>query len=411
MSRIPPAFPSDLPNLNAPPSSWTVALRTVTPMFGGAATERQVDARHPIRPASVRGHLRFWWRATSGAGFTTAEQLFDAESALWGNTKTPGQVRVQVRVTDAGQQVRPIRHERRSNGKMMPDFGNYPAYALFPFQGTIKWGEIEKAPDDARENVVFSVTLTRLELSDEQWAQVRTALNAWVLFGGIGSRTRRGCGSLELVEGEATAPQPRELQEKLARMLTTLPGRYYVGSAQKDAVAAWTEAVAVYRDFRQGVDFARNEGQQKNRPGRSRYPEPDTLRDLTRRYGHDVIHPVRGFPRADLGLPIIFHFQGQGEPSDQTLQGRVPGKQRFASPVITKAARIDGQYVPLVMVLDSPHVWEGPGVEIKGQGEIRPEQMNLSPEKRRQIRPLNGLPVRDALAHFVQSRKFTEVTL
>lgn len=404
MPRTPPPLPTDLPDLS-PPEQLTVQLRTITPMFGGSAETRLVDERHPVRAASVRGHLRFWWRATAGAGYATAKELHKAESALWGNTETPGRVRVEVEVTDAGQPCEPVRHLRRGNGKMAFDFGSYPAYALFPFQGTIKRGETDEAPATARENVAFTVRLT---CPPELRREVETALHAWVLFGGIGSRTRRGCGSLELVGAEAQLPQT---VQKGHKQLTTLPGRYFVGKPQRDPLQAWAGAVAVYRDFRQGVGFARNKGQQPNRPGRSRYPEPDTLRERTRSYGHEVIHPVRGFPRADLGLPIIFHFQGQGEPSDQTLQGSQAGQQRFASPVVTKAVRLGSKYLPLVLVLDSPHVWDGPGVELKGQGEVRTSEMNLNPETLRQIPPLAGLPVREALLKYAQGQGFREVSL
>ncbi|WP_197050733.1 type III-B CRISPR module RAMP protein Cmr1 [Deinococcus sp. YIM 77859] len=404
MPRTAPPLPADLPSLPAP-DTLTVHLRTITPMFGGSAEPRHVDERHPVRAASVRGHLRFWWRATAGAGYATPQELHEAESRIWGSAQTPGRVRVTVEVTDAGQHCEPIRHVRRSNGKMATDFGAYPAYALFPFQGTIKHGKTEEMPATARENVAFTLHLT---CPPELRPEVETALHAWVLFGGIGARTRRGCGSLELVGTEAQFPRHHK---KAGKLLTALPGHYFIGKPQRNPVQAWAEAVAVYRDFRQGVDFARNKGQQSNRPGRSRYPEPDTLRDLTWRYGHQVIHPVRGFPRADLGLPIIFHFQGQGEPDDQTLQGSREGRQRFASPVVTKAARIGGEYVPLVLVLDSPHVWDGPGVELRGQGEVKTRQINLSPEELRQIPPLDGRPVREALVQYARTQGFQEVSL
>lgn len=404
MPRTPPTTP--LPTLNLePPKHWTVSLETITPMFGGSAETRQVDPHHPIRSSSVRGHLRFWWRATAGAAFETEKELYDAESTIWGNTEQHGRVRLEVEITDAGRECEPIRHERNQKGRMTPRFGENPAYALFPFQGTIDRGETTTPPDKARKDIQFTLCLY---CPTDLRPQVETALHAWVMFGGIGSRTRRGCGSLAFMR---VASEKVAYQKGRSEMLTTLPANYFVGQSQRDAVTAWSKAVAAYRDFRQGVGFARNKGQQPNRPGRSRYPEPDTLRELTRRFGHQAIHPVRGFPRADLGLPIIFHFQGQGEPSDQTLQGRQEGKQRFASPVITKAAVIDGQFTPLVMVLGSPHVWQGPGVELKGQGSVEVTDINLPREKLNQISPLNGLPIREAFKAFVKSQNFTEVRL
>ena len=35
-------------------------LRLVTPMFGGGARAGKPDEKLPIRPSSIRGHLRYW---------------------------------------------------------------------------------------------------------------------------------------------------------------------------------------------------------------------------------------------------------------------------------------------------------------------------------------------------------------
>lgn len=389
-----------------PPDAFTVHLKTITPMFGGGAQTRQVDEQHPVRAASVRGHLRFWWRATAGAGYSDPQKLHEAESELWGNTQQAGKVRVEVETVNVGTVTEPVRHEPNRSGKMQAVFApQKAAYALFPFQGTIKRGQTDELPTKARLDVEFKVNIT---CPPTLRPEVETALQAWIFYGGIGSRTRRGCGSLQLLDGEVKPPKP---VSKGAKLLSTLPQTYFLGKPQNDAVKAWAEAVALYRDFRQGVGVGRNEGREGNRPGRSRYPEPDTLRDITRQYGHQTIHPVRGFPRANLGLPIIFHFQGQGEPSDQTLQGKKVGQQRFASPVITKAVRVGGKWLPMLALLDSPDVWDGPEIELKGQRMIEPSEMNLSQNDLAQIKPLVGLPIRKALLEFAAEEGWREVTL
>jgi CRISPR-associated protein Cmr1 len=391
MPRTPPTIaPPDL-SLH-PPHHWTVRLKTITPMFGGSAETRQVDANNPVRAASVRGHLRFWWRATAGAGCKTQQKLFEAESEIWGNTEKHGRVRVEV-------------VEQTAESARVPQLPRELGYATFPFQ--------EQRPNRDNPHGVQAAKATSVEFAlriscpADLRPQLETALHAWVLFGGVGARTRRGCGSLQMVGDEVQRPKA---PDESADMLTALPKSYFVGEPQKDGVTAWKEAVEVYKEFRQGVGFARNPGQQGNRPGRSRYPEPDTLREITRRFGHQVIHPVRGFPRADLGLPIIFHFQGQDEPGDQTLQGQRDGKQRFASPIITKAAVIGGQFVPMVLVLDSPHVWENNVVELKGQREVGADEINLPRDRLSEIPPLNGLPVREAFKEFVRDSGFNEVS-
>src|SRR5687768_1199811 len=63
-----------------------VALHVVTPMFGGSPKAGYVDEEQPIRGGTVRGHLRFWWRACRAHRYTSGERLFADESALWGQT-------------------------------------------------------------------------------------------------------------------------------------------------------------------------------------------------------------------------------------------------------------------------------------------------------------------------------------
>src|SRR5207245_1913798 len=73
-----------------------------------------------------RAHLRFWWRAVYAHKFTSAEALFDAESALWGRAadERGGRAAVQVRtivLADVGEV-----HKRRVNVR------DNDAYALWP---------------------------------------------------------------------------------------------------------------------------------------------------------------------------------------------------------------------------------------------------------------------------------------
>jgi len=65
------------------------------------------------------------------------------------------------------------------------------------------------------------------------------------------------------------------------------------------------------------------------------------------------------FPRAEFGLPIIFHFQGN-EVSDTELDPFVNGerKERMGSPLILKPVMLqDGKtIVPVIMLLDGQRV-------------------------------------------------------
>jgi CRISPR-associated protein Cmr1 len=406
MRKIPD---TPIPTLEPPElTTWELELKTITPMFGGSAKTREVDRENPVRPSSVRGHLRFWWRATAGAGFSSAKELFDAEEKLWGSATVPGLVSLRIETNSSGTRKPCATYP---TGKTFPVFGEYSGYALFPFQGKTNRDGVQEQPSETLTDVQFKVILV---YPPNATSEIQTAVHAWVSFGGIGARTRRGCGSLEMTP----VPSLQGIQRQFDNLLTLIPGQYFVGQVQQNSTPVWKEVVELYRDFRQGVPFARNKGSDPNNPrkaGRSKYPEPDTIRRLSPRdrWTHRAEHAVQGFPRADLGLPIIFHFIGEG--SDHTLQGVEDQKTRFASPIITKALKVEGGYVPALILLDAPHVWKNGNLTLKPKNghdhAISESQIKLTPAEHAKIAPLEGLPIREALINFAESRGFKKVSL
>src|SRR5437879_5029216 len=85
---VPPSSRIPLPNRDIITgkgrSLLAVRLAVVTPLFGGSAIAGEPDADLPVRAASVRGNLRFWWRACNAARFRTARELFNEEARIWG---------------------------------------------------------------------------------------------------------------------------------------------------------------------------------------------------------------------------------------------------------------------------------------------------------------------------------------
>lgn len=52
-----------------------VQLEVVTPILGGSHQTRAVDEVDVIRAPSVRGHLRFWWRALYASKYSSVAEL------------------------------------------------------------------------------------------------------------------------------------------------------------------------------------------------------------------------------------------------------------------------------------------------------------------------------------------------
>jgi CRISPR-associated protein Cmr1 len=425
------------------------AIELITPLFGGGVETRVNDPSFPIRATSIRGQLQFWWRATVGAQYATRQELRAAQSAIWGNTEQAS--RVQVRVEDV-QAAKPSPCARfdpdrndTSRYRTMPTWNapfnsNSLPYALFPFQGQLAPGrrQIEVQPASCIHKASFKLTLICHKEIDFA-KEIEPALWAWVNFGGLGSRTRRGCGAIVC---KVLAPKDRN--ELLARLKTflqapnaqsrewpTLAAAFLVGGeqAQGEQVrgsTAWNEVVKLFRDFRQGVDLGRDPGTSANQPGRSRWPEPETIRRVTGRRAsfrpRQPHIPDDAFPRGELGLPIVFHFKDEkaGDPRDTVLypandsQGKK--RERMASPLILKPlALANGKFVPLIVRLKTPTLT---GVDLR-QGErslplpqptvIRdPKLANYrhSPMKNRSS---SGSALEAFLA-YARSQGFTEVT-
>lgn len=63
-------------------TTFEVRVEVVTPILGGGTQLRELDGVDVIRVPTVRGHLRFWWRALYGQHYRTADELYKAESAV-----------------------------------------------------------------------------------------------------------------------------------------------------------------------------------------------------------------------------------------------------------------------------------------------------------------------------------------
>ncbi|RMH34849.1 MAG: type III-B CRISPR module RAMP protein Cmr1 [Nitrospirae bacterium] len=370
-----PAYPEQLPTIRPNLEERTYTIQIVTPLFGGGVEPGEPDFAMPIRGTAIRGHLRFWWRATRGAACSTPQILFQQEAEVWGTTDKASPVIVEVRKSQTANPKPCAEYKPKNDGKWRlqwkPPFNEKDSalpYVLFPFQGKFnkERQSIEKAPSLFIECGSF---VLGLRFPKSLRRDVEVALWAWLNFGGLGARTRRGCGALFC---QALAPQNvTELAHwyktwggttvHSIREWPTLPNRFLYYQTLQTPLAAWEAAIKLLQEFRQSAGIGRNPGQLPRRPGRSRWPEPETIRCVTgqRSAQHQrLAHiPDDAFPRAEFGLPLIFHFQGQGEPPDTTLYPVVQEecKERMASPLIIKPLALAAdKAIPIILRLTTP---------------------------------------------------------
>ncbi|HEU5375226.1 MAG TPA: type III-B CRISPR module RAMP protein Cmr1, partial [Ktedonobacteraceae bacterium] len=63
----------------------TREYQLITPLYGGGVTPGEADPVTIIRATEIRGHLRFWWRATRGGQFgDDVAAMQKREGEIWG---------------------------------------------------------------------------------------------------------------------------------------------------------------------------------------------------------------------------------------------------------------------------------------------------------------------------------------
>lgn len=340
--------------------------KLITPLFGGGVDPGVPDLERLITGKSVRGQLRFWWRAARGGEFgDDLIRLKQREGLIWGSTALeirkdgvkesviepfPSQVKITISIDEKGDEDYPFevvwRTDDRGRRKLVAqarEGSKALPYFAFPLQPDSEAVRSARCPEDVeRKFVRVGIAFTlKVQFPATHRKDVEAALWAWETFGGIGARTRRGFGSVHLISysengGLAVqAQQPEANRDAVRKWIQDQFGKYVVNERGKDGAtilahqnlphlseamlsrlkivgplqneqAAWKKLADALRNFRQ----SRSGGGR----GRSKWPEPDEIRYLTNQYlpKHEegvFDPPIAKFPRSLFGLPIVFHFK------------------------------------------------------------------------------------------------------
>lgn len=175
-------------------TSLVATYRLTTPMFCAGGDQK---AAAELRPASFKGILRFWYRAIALAEYGgSVDKVREAEATLFGSTDM-GQARVLLSIGE-------ITGERPLKPYSKFELG----LAYLAGQGLTKYTKEAQAYLTQRPAIepglrftvtcLFRPTKNALEEDEKNLKIVRRALSTVGLLGGMGSRSRRGFGSLTL---------------------------------------------------------------------------------------------------------------------------------------------------------------------------------------------------------------------
>ena len=187
---------------------YSCELKLASPAFLAGADQQRDDCE--LRPATLRGLLRWWWR-TMHAAHMDVRTLRQLETAIWGDTKSGSSVRIALQRINRQSPALYKKNDWRVSGSSH----GYQKKAILGLH-YVSYGMDERSrkrwylPDGSRWRL--DVTAVRGHIADGAGRQrtevpaglvLRQAMAAlWLLakYGGVGSKARKGFGSLADLE-------------------------------------------------------------------------------------------------------------------------------------------------------------------------------------------------------------------
>jgi CRISPR-associated protein Cmr1 len=322
--------------------------RIVTPMFigDGDAEQKATD----LRPPSIKGALRFWWRALNwktylqqadGNMAEALRQLHEQEGKLFGlaareekNRQLGGQGCFLLQVTQ----------QPKLNPKdtSWPENNTGSGYLGF---GLMKSGSAEKGNEQPHREALleksqrsqFSLSLSfKPNTPQADINHLEETLKVWGLLGGLGGRARRGFGSVSLLSLKHNNHQLESFDDSLPQYrykINELLNKYcdiqeyppYSALSQHSRFEIITEPKREAREAHSvaGNAYKNHRGQPSELRGAQKIPFGLPLQNVdedNRRssplFFH--IHPLSdgNFVAGVLYLPAEFHYRSEYQQSD-----------------------------------------------------------------------------------------------
>ncbi len=310
-------------------------IEFITPAFIGGA-----DQQAELRPASFIGLLRWWWRVLKG--WQNPEVLFNEEMKIFGGGGDKGSAgKVWLRIKNRGVNVgRDVKGDNRLQwyyDKRLGQLSGKHAGIGYLFFSVVSLKKRDYLTPGSR---------FVLELVGESEFLSHAIASLWALsvFGGVGTRARRGGGNIRVMDSQKSfidmsprEPFPEWLKSQYTKALGAVQGQGLVKEVyvSKKTFNTWAEALSEvgerFMDYR-----TKNKG--------------------------------RIFDMGAFGLPIRHRGNAFLVAEHYT---------RRASPLILKAIKVGDRYRWMAVWLDGRFLPKGEKLKFRG----RPGNINLNPVK------------------------------
>jgi CRISPR-associated protein Cmr1 len=363
--------------LFAPPTQTTLHYRIVTPMFLGGE-HQQADATQ-FRNASFKGALRFWWRALNwGQAFREATQQTDAalqalhrrEGGLFGlasDSKESRQSQVQIHSDLQGATL-------KQPGMALQTVSYLLGQGLFHFRDGVTRQYLEGGELTIR--LSFKPGMAEADIQSVDQAAI-----ALGLLGGLGSRARKGLGSLALQTLERKGQPVREFSttESIAAFINTLdfsapgdaPLSAFTQATRIDVSATAAKALEALKAIGDELQLYRGYGRYNLK---TKQHEVNGVK-ARQRFSEDhdkVLAATQGtrlqqLPnRAVFGLPHNYVFSSPVSKLNITTED----EGRRASPLLVHIHPLqDGKFVAIQTLLPGIFLPDGMKIEAKGKSK------------------------------------------
>lgn len=282
-------------------------LRAVSPLIN-KGTSKYADLRVP----SFIGQIRFWLRAILGAQYIDSERVYSIESSILGSTGTASSVTMQIREGETSvENVRVLPHsdKKRFKEEALVDDSNFSLKLIF------------------RPGTTLDPRLSQ-------------ALSLWLLLGGVGKRSRRMFGSVQL-NSHPRGGKNMELTDE------NLPEWWRNWEQIEKRPHLYERLVKLSLDI---VFHDREQGQVvQGQVGKSEPDFPILHQDFCR-----VIVAKKGFNSASQANIALFDILRKEKYRSRYEYMFGSGNPRRASPLIAQGRVFDGQYYPVFTAFRSP---------------------------------------------------------
>lgn len=314
----------------------------VTPMFIYGADKKTTE----LRPPSIKGVMRFWWRAING--HLSIDELRKKEAQIFGGSgDNEGKSKIIVKFNNLNLLIsdtlwNEIEYiEKRANSGKIYKLPKYEKGLTYLFYSVLSLNE--KAYIKAGSTFMINIKY----LNEEIYSEIISLFKVLSLFGGFGTRERRGAGSFIIKKGLEdnfygnkikTGEDLAKYIEKEIKPLIDRRSKNYLYSVLNNAKVFilepknnWIEALNFIGDLYQNY----------------RYNSKDKITD-TPNFGFPIIHR----DKKNRGRKILFGA-GPKEKKRDEYGNILNFLERRASPLIFKVVKTQQNcFIPIILWLN-----------------------------------------------------------